>query len=408
MFYIKCYNIRSTFQWKGCNNSMKQSERELVLKIIAAIVLFSVFSLYGCTGPEEKEQGIKDNKGFVKIAAILPLSGPKGYLGEEEKKAIELAVKEINIKKNREIIQVIFADSKENPAEAAIVAARLLNMDKVSAFITSTTSISRAALPIATNNKRLITVLCLDPTIQSMSPYAFRLYESMADEARQLVEYYSKTGKGKKVVILYLNHREIINQVTNYLIPEFMQEGIDVIYYEPYDLMEKDFKAKIDRLKLSGANSLMIVGFGYEYLPILKELAQQKLTGKIEITGGWGFLVSNKLPAEFVEGAIVASPRYVFQKNEKARLFEEKFTKTYGHAPNLDAAFAYDSVNIFAEGLIQGLIEKQGNADTVSFIITNHKYDGVMGEVSVDNEGGLIVPMGLGVIKQGKILPYNK
>ncbi len=187
-----------------------------------------------------------------------------------------------------------------------------------------------------------------------------------------------------------------------------MQEGIDVIYYEPYDLVEKDFKAKIERLKLSGANSLMIFGFGYEYLPILKELAQQKLIGKIEITGGWGFLVANKLPAELAEGAIVAGPRYVFQKNEKARLFEEKFTTTYGHAPNLDAAFAYDSVNIFAEGLIQGLIEKQGNADTVSFNITNHKYDGVMGEVSVDNEGGLTVPMGLGVIRQGKILPYNK
>lgn len=386
---------------------MKQSGREPVLKIVAAIILLFGFSLYGCTGPKGKEEENKDNKEIIKIGVILPLSGPKSHLGEEEKKAIELAIKEINIKNNREIIRVIFADSRENPAEAAIVSDKLLKTDKVSAFITSTTSISRAVLPIATNNKKLIATLCLDPTIQKMSPYAFRLYESVADETKQILEYYGKTGKGKKVVILYLNHREIINQVTNYLIPEFMQEGIDVIYYEPYDPMEKDFKPKVNRLKLSGADSLMIVGFGYEYLPVLKELARQQLIGKIEITGGWGFMVSNKLPAEFVEGTIVAGPQYAFKKNEKASLFEEKFTKTYGHAPNIDAAFAYDAANIFAEGLIKGLVEKQGNADTVSFIITNHKYDGVMGEVSVDNEGGLIVPMGLGVIKQGKILPYN-
>ncbi len=177
---------------------------------------FLFFSFTGAQVPKKKSRESKGSKEVIKIGAILPFTGLKGYLGEEEKKAIELAVKEINSKNKREIIQLVFADSKENPAEAAIVAERLLK-DKVSAFITSTISISRGVLPVATRNKRLIAVLCLDPTIQRMSPYAFRLYESMADEANQLVEYYSRTGKGKKVVMLYLNHREIINEVTNYL-----------------------------------------------------------------------------------------------------------------------------------------------------------------------------------------------
>lgn len=377
-----------------------------MLKIVMAVILLFVFLFYGCRESAEKKQEMKANKEVIKIGVILPFSGLKGYLAEEEKKAIELAVKEINSKNNREIIQLIFADSKENPAEAAIVADRLRNTDKVSAFITSTISISRGVLPVATNNKGLIATLCVDPKIQTMSPYAFRLYESMADEARQLLEYYK--GKGKQVVILYLNHHDIINQVSHYFIPEFMQNGIDVVYYEPYELEEKDFKNKIERFKRSGASSLMIVGFGFEYLPIFKELARQQLIGKIEITGGWGFLVSNKLPVELTEGIIVAGPLYVFQKNEKARLFEENFINMYGNAPGFDAAFAYDAVHIFAEGLIEGLIEKKGNADTVSFIITNHKYSGVMGDVSVDNEGGLTVPMGIGVIRQGKVLPYNK
>ena len=385
---------------------MKECMREDVLQIAAAIVLLFIFSLCGCKGREE-EKGIKGGNEIVRIGVILPFNGPNALSGEEEKDAIELAVKDVNSRKNKEIIKLFFARSSENQAEAAIVANKLLNIDKVYAFITSTVSISRATLPVATNNKRLIAALCPDPTIQKMSPYVFRLHASMEDEAKQLLEYYGRTSKWKKVVILYLNDRDVINEVANYLIPEFMQERINVIYYEPYDLREVDFKTKIDRLRLSGANSLIVVGNGFEYQPLFKELARQKLIGKIEITGARGFLVAN-MPVELVEGVIVAGPRYIFQKNEAARLFEEKYEKTYGHLPHLDAAFAYDATNIFAEGLIKGLIEEQGNADTVSFIMTNHKYQGVMGEISIDNDGGLRVPMGLGVIRHGRILPYNK
>jgi branched-chain amino acid transport system substrate-binding protein len=405
---MKCYNKRIFFCERGSFISMKQQGRGSALKTFSAAILVFIFLFYGCTGSDEKEQVTQKNKEIIKIGVILPFSDLKGYLAEEEKKAIELAVKEINSKNKREIIQLVYADSKENAAEAAIIAEKLLQSANISAFITSTISISRGVLPVATRNKGLIAMLCLDPKIQTMSPYAFRLYNSMADEANQLIEYYSRTKKGKKVVILYLNHADIINEVSHYIIPEFMQKGIDVVYYEPYERAEEDVRGKIERLKHSGANSVMILGFGNEFLPLFKELAQQQLIGKIEITGGWGFLAASTLPPQFAEGVIVACPQYVFLKNAKAGLFEENFTRTYGHAPNLEAAFAYDAANIFAEGLIEGLVEKEGNADTVSFKITNHKYGGVMGDVLVDNEGGFTVPMGIGIIRQGKVLPYNK
>ena len=384
---------------------MRQYKRKTLINIVAAVI---ILFLCGCSASHEKEQEMKKKKETVKIGVILPFSGPQGYLAEEEKEAIELAVREINSKNSGAIIQTVYADSKDNPSEAAIIADNLLKGDSVSAFFTSPTPISQGVLPLATKNKKLIAMLCTDPKIQTMSPYAFRLYQNMADEADQLLEFYRETGKGKKIVILYLNHSDIIDEVSHYLIPGFMQKGINVVYYEPYELKEKEFQSKIDRLKHSGANSVIILGFGPEYLPILQELSHQKLLGKIEVAGGWGFLAANTLPAALTEGIIVASPQYVFQKNEKAKAFEENFVQVYGHAPIFDAASAYDAMNIFAEGLIQGLVEKHGNADTVSFIITNHKYSGITGDISVDNEGGLSVPMGLGIIKKGRIVPYNK
>ena len=57
--------------------------------------------------------------------------------------------------------------------------------------------------------------------------------------------------------------------------------------------------------------------------------------------------------------------------------------------------------------LEHGLVSGHGNAETVSFKTTNRKYEGVMGNIAIDNEGGLSVPMGMGVIRKGKIVPLS-
>jgi branched-chain amino acid transport system substrate-binding protein len=383
---------------------IKQLGREAYIKIIV-IAIFLISILFGCSVSKEKEQEVKEFKD-IKIGAILPLTGPLSYLGEDEKKAIEFAIKEINRKYNKEIIKVLFEDSKGSANVAVTVADKLVNMDKVSAFITSTTTISEVILPIANKNKIIIAMLCMDPVIQKESPYAFRLYESVEVEATRLLEYYSENKERKKVVILYLNHPDTVKELTDYLIPGFMQKGINVVYYEPYDAGEKDFKDKVKRIKHAGANSLMVIGNGFEYASLFEALAQQNLIGKIEITGGWGFIMPNKVPVNYLEGVMVASPKYIFLKNDRAKIFEESFSKTYGYAPNLDTAFAYDAMNMLAEGLIKGLIGSRGNADTVSYKLINSIHNGVIGEVSIDNYGSLELPMGLGIIRQGKIVPY--
>jgi hypothetical protein len=48
--------------------------------------------------------------------------------------------------------------------------------------------------------------------------------------------------------------------------------------------------------------------------------------------------------------------------------------------------------------LVDGLVSGHGNAETVSFKTTERKYEGVMGNTAIDNEGGLSVPMETGVI----------
>ena len=204
-----------------------------------------------------------------------------------------------------------------------------------------------------------------------------------------------------------MDQQEITNQLTNYLMPEFRQKKIKVLFYEPYEPEETIFKKTIDRMNISDADSLLILGFGDELRSIFEEIARQKLIGKITIIGGIGLLSLNDTATTLPDGVIVAVPQYVIEKNEKARAFDENFQKTYNHTPNLNAAFAYNAAQILLEGLAYAHIKGRGNADTVSFHVTNRTYQGIMGEVHVDNMGALVVPMEMGNIRAGKISPLN-
>lgn len=339
----------------------------------------------------------------IKIGALLPLTGPLGYLGEAEKNAIQMAEEKINMK--GKILTVVIEDSKGKPAEAATIANKLIDIDNVDAMITATTSVSRAVLPIADRNKRVVAALCMDPTIQKESPFSFRLYEGMDQEAELLLSYYAHKSNGnKRIGLLYVNHAGTIQQLNDYFIPGFKKMGAKVVYQEPYELTEKDFRVKIDKLRAAKVDSLIIIGFGFEYQAIFKQLAQYDIIGRIEITGGWGFIAPNNVPSELLENVVVAAPKYLFEKNEQAKTFETEYTKKFGRTPTFDAAFAYDAVGILSDVLSRVSGDIEGNRGLLK---AKSVFNGVMGSVVINEDGSLDVPMALGTIKAGKIVPLE-
>jgi branched-chain amino acid transport system substrate-binding protein len=369
--------------------------------IFIVLILVSIFSFTNCNRQPQKEK----EKAILKIGVILPLTGPLTYRGQEEKKAMELAMQDFNQKHADASINLIFKDSNSRSLEA--ITDSLLNTERVSAFMASTAPVSRAISHIANKNKIIMGFLTSDSTIQKLSPYIFRLYQSQEAEAEQIARYFAGENKAEQIAVLFANQPQISRQVTDYLIPKFTQSNINISFYEPYAPGQINFKETVERIEHSKAASLLILGFKEEYHPILEELARRKLTGRIKIVSGISLLSLENLSSELFEGTIIAAPQYVFDKNEKAKAFEQSFLNVYGHTPGLEAAFAYDAVSILCEGLVDGLVSGHGNAETVSFKTTNRKYEGVMGSLAIDNEGGLSVPMGTGVIRKGKIVPLS-
>src|SRR5260370_17950020 len=88
----------------------------------------------------------------IKIGSVLSITGPASFLGDPEKKTIEMYVADINAKGgiNGQQIKLFVYDDGGDPNQARTFAIRLIEEDKVDAFLagsTTATTIPIIALP---------------------------------------------------------------------------------------------------------------------------------------------------------------------------------------------------------------------------------------------------------------------
>ena len=122
--------------------------KKILSALLASAVAMSLVA--GCGGEKKEDAKASD---VIKVGVFLPLTGDNAAGGELELRGIKLANKlhpEVLGKK----IELVVADNKSDKAEAASVAARLIEKDKVSVIVGSYgSSLSMAAGNIVKDSK---------------------------------------------------------------------------------------------------------------------------------------------------------------------------------------------------------------------------------------------------------------
>jgi branched-chain amino acid transport system substrate-binding protein len=88
----------------------------------------------------------------IKIGAVLSATGGASFLGDPEKRTLELYVADINAKGgiNGRKVEAVIYDDASNPNNARTFATRLIEQDKVDALLAgSTTASALAMIPLA-------------------------------------------------------------------------------------------------------------------------------------------------------------------------------------------------------------------------------------------------------------------
>jgi branched-chain amino acid transport system substrate-binding protein len=367
-----------------------------ILSLIALVVSgISIATLSCKKGPET-----------YKIGAILPLTGPLGFIGETQRYALNMAEEKVNAEggiKGRKL-EIIIEDSKNAPKDGITIANKFIIVNKIKAIITFGTAVSLAIQPIAEKEKVIQMVLSIKPDITDFGKYTFRVFYTV-QQATKLYLKYLEHVKAPRIALLYQNGEAWIKQV-EYLLPEIEKLGTPIAAKETFEQGTQDFRPQVLKIQQAKPDLLIILGYGSHFPAIFKSVGEAKLLGKLKILGGLDFLeIPKDAPTKLFEGVVFAAPALSTGAHSKKSLeFIDTYEKKYGKRPDHQAGYIYDMVMLLAEA-----IKARGyDVEAIrNYLLQIKEFEGVSGRIDVlpnrDTRSALV----LATYKDGKVLPFN-
>lgn len=367
---------------------------------LLAVSALATGLLAGCGGEEKAA-----DSNVVKVGVFLPLTGDNAAGGELELRGIKLA-NQLHPEVLGKKVELVVADNKSDKAEAASVAARLIEKDKVSAIVGSYgSSLSMAAGNIVKENKvPAVGTSCTNPQVTANNDYYFRACFIDPFQGKVMAEYAFQNGF-KKVAIV----QEVSNDYSVGLAKFFREEFVkltgdenSIVDVANYQTGDKDFTAILTNLKAQNPDAVFAPGNFTESALLVKQARQLGITAQFMGGDTWETQEFIDVGGKDVEG-VALSTAFDREKasTEEAKKFLDAYTKEYNGEPSALTAMAYDAYLIAVNG-----IEKAGTAtDTVKIrdaIAATKDLECVTGMTTLDENGDPIKDVVIKTVKDGK------
>ena len=338
-------------------------------KIIGLILVTAMMMCFvvGCSGSESGS-----DVEVIKIGNILPLSGSAAPLGKIGQEARDMAIEEINaaggIKSmNGAQIEMIYADSKGDPATGVSEAERLITHEEV-ALITGCYQ-SGVAMPSTEVAERygipyIVPVPSEDQITERGFKYVFRVAEKTSWRNRDQVTFVKEMAEKfdtpiKTVALIYENTswgQGAVRAWEKY-IPE---AGLEIVLKEPYPSNSSDLTPVVLKCKNLNPDIIMLVFYVSDAALLTNTFAEHKVMPKafVGTSGGFADPAYFELTGDNCEYYFDISTWEPDVNRPFSQEVNQKFTEKYGYAMNAEAVKAYASMYIIADAL-----ERAGSTD---------------------------------------------
>lgn len=343
----------------------------------------------------------------IKIGSVLPLTGDAAKYGASAKKAIDLAVQEINLAggiKGSKII-VIYEDDQASPDKGVSAFQKLITVDKVPVVIGAMpSSVTLAMAPIAEKNKVvLFSPASSNPKVTEAGDYIFRNDVSDVFEGVKMAEEVWERLGLKKVAVLYINN-DYGAGIKDVFIRRFEELGGKIVDVETFEQGATDFRTQLTKIKQSNPEASYIVGYK-EQIQILKQYKELAIKAQILATIMLEDPEIIQKVGDAAEGAIYTYRAYDPQSGQKeVTEFVENFKTKYGIEPDNWAAQCYDALKIVVLAIKRGGYTSEGIKNSLYRI---RDFPGVSGLTTFDENGDVIKPIILKTVKDGKFVIFS-
>ena len=309
----------------------------------------------------------------VRLVVMTPLTGPVGYLGQEEKFGMEEAYKKAV---NKDDIELIFEDTQGNPATAIGILQRHFAMgDKF--FYTATTAQTNAVLSVIGNQKEkpFIFTITMTPNQTKSYPLAYRIYPTSMQEMESIADYVKKKGY-KKIGVLtpvMATYEGCIPYLKS-LLP-----GV-AIYEEEYNTDNKDFRIILEKMKQKGIEALVVNGYAPHFRLIIHHKDQ---AWNIPLLFGFNTTQLKDLPYEQLKDIVFRQPAFILDISN-SDIFKANNKVSVGY----ETFYAYDTMSMFMKAVEQS---KTKTPEDVGENLKNMQHNGLTGKIIFDNDRDAIL-----------------
>ena len=298
----------------------------------------------------------------IKIGSVLSVTGPASFLGDPEKKTLEIYVDEINAKGgvNGQKLQLIIYDDAGNANNARTFATRLVEEDKVVAIVGgSTTGSTLAMIPVFEDAS--IPFISLAGAIQIVEPVHKWVFKTPHTDKMACEKIFADLKQRNLMTIALISGTDAFGKsMHDQCVAVAPKAGIKIAAEESYGPRDSDMTPQLTNIRnKAGVQAVVNPGFGqgpaivtrnYRQLGINLPLYESHGVASkqyIELAGpaaegvrlpAAALLIADKLPANDPQKPVVVNYTREYQSKTKQAV------STFG-------GHAYDGLMILVQAM---------------------------------------------------------
>lgn len=321
----------------------------------------------------------------IKIGAVLAVTGPASFLGDPEKKTLEMYVDDINANGgvNGQKINLIVYDSGGNPNKAKTFATRLIEEDKVDAAIgDSTTGATLAIMPAF--EEAGIPLISLAGAIQIIQPVRKWVFKTPHTDTMACAKIFEDLKKRKLTNIAMISGTggfgKSMSAECHKVAPQY---GVKIIHDETYGPRDNDMTPQLTNIKnTDGVQAVVNPGFGQGPAIVVRNYRQLGIKVPLYESHGVASKQFIKLAGDAANGvrlpaaALLVADKLPDSDPQKKVVVDYKNTyeKKTGQEVSTFGGHAYDALMILV-----GAMKRAGSADKAKVRDEIEKTKGFVG-----------------------------
>ncbi len=222
----------------------------------------------------------------IKMGLLVPLTGPAAADGTSALYSVQIALDQVN--KDGGVlgkqVELVYYDDRADAKEAVALAYKLIEQDKIAAFVAGSYSLpTRAVAPIFQEERiPLVAAYAIHPDVTTAGDFCFR-NGFLGFVEGKAAGYASHKLLGAKTVALLTSDndfgRTLVTGFKEYA--DKYAPDLKIVSEQAYPFSEKDYKPYLSKIKELNPDVIFASGYYFQTGPLLRQARELGIESKI-------------------------------------------------------------------------------------------------------------------------------